>query len=87
VLIGVLGGVAGGFSGLLFVMAQLTATPASVGNTLPIQVSRLVPFAMITGFLAGFTADIVYSKLREAKTTEDEPVHSVLSAALPAKVK
>jgi hypothetical protein len=81
-----LGGIAGGFSGLLFVMAQLTATPTAVGNVLPVQVSRLVPFAMITGFLAGFTADLVYSKLRETRNLEGEVVPEVLKAAVSAKL-
>jgi len=80
--LGALGGVAGGFSGLLFVMAQLTATPTMVGNSLPVQVSRLVPFAMITGFLAGFTADLVYGKLREAKNIEGNFVPEVLKAGI-----
>jgi len=83
--LGALGGIAGGFSGLLFVMAQLTATPTAVGNVLPVQVSRLVPFAMITGFLAGFTADLVYSKLRETRNLEGEVVPEVLKAAVSAK--
>jgi hypothetical protein len=78
--LGALGGVAGGFSGLLFVMAQLTATPTIVDHRLPAQVSRLVPFAMITGFLAGFTADLVYGKLREAKNLEGNFVPEVLKA-------
>jgi hypothetical protein len=80
--LGALGGIAGGFSGLLFVVAQLTATPTITGNSLPAQVSRLVPFAMITGFLAGFTADLVYSNLRESKNLEGTLVPDVLKAGI-----
>lgn len=77
-ILGVLGAIAGGFSGLLFLMPQLAATTASAADKLPVQLSRLVPFSMITGFLAGFTTDLVYEKLREAKAIGDTSVENLL---------
>ncbi len=62
-----LGLVAGGVSGLLFISAQLSAIPqtndAVVAKLQAAQASRLVPFALAIGFVAGLTLDAVFRKL------------------------
>jgi hypothetical protein len=62
-----LGLVAGGVSGLLFISAQISALPTgTTGDIATIQLaqaSRLVPFALAIGFLAGLTLDAVFRKL------------------------
>lgn len=57
----VLGLVAGGIAGVLFVTAQLTADPTlAVG---PDYARRSIPFALGVGFIAGLTSDAVFGKL------------------------
>jgi hypothetical protein len=63
----VLGLVAGGIAGVLFVTAQLTANPDLItGSALDKIVSyaqRSIPFAVGIGFVAGLTSDVVFGKL------------------------
>jgi hypothetical protein len=60
----VLGLMAGGVAGVLFVTAQLTADPqlAGVADLAP-YARRSIPFAVGVGFIAGLTADAVFGKL------------------------
>jgi hypothetical protein len=60
-----LGCAAGIISGLLYVVAQLTTLTPSASNLMPASASRLVPFALLTGFLAGFAADAFFRKIRD----------------------
>jgi hypothetical protein len=60
----VLGLVAGGIAGILFVTAQLTGNPqlndvASIGS----YSRHAVPYAVGVGFVAGLTADAVFGRL------------------------
>jgi hypothetical protein len=60
----VLGLVAGGVAGILFVTAQLTADPQlAVASDLGSYARRSIPFAVGIGFVAGLTADAVFGKL------------------------
>jgi hypothetical protein len=73
-----LGLVAGGVSGLLFISAQLSAIP-DVGNEVAAklqeaQASRLVPFALAIGFVAGLTLDAVFRKLTGLDVVRTEVV-------------
>jgi hypothetical protein len=61
----VLGLVAGGIAGVLFVTAQLTADPQLAADATKIipYAQRSIPFAVAVGFVAGLTSDAVFSKL------------------------
>lgn len=60
----VLGLVAGGIAGVLFVTAQLTASPNLTTTADLVQYAqRSIPFAVGVGFVAGLTSDAVFSKL------------------------
>jgi hypothetical protein len=60
----VLGLIAGGIAGVLFVTAQLTADPQlAIATDLGQYARRSVPFAVGVGFVAGLTADAVFGKL------------------------
>jgi hypothetical protein len=61
----VLGLVAGGIAGVLFVTAQLTADPQLTDNAAKIlqYAQRSIPFAVGVGFVAGLTSDAVFGKL------------------------
>ena len=59
-----LGCTAGIIAGLLYVVAQLTTLTPSESGTMPASASRLVPFALLTGFLAGFATDAFFRKMR-----------------------
>ena len=61
----VLGLVAGGIAGVLFVTAQLTADPqlASSAESIKPYAIRSIPFAVGVGFIAGLTSDAVFGKL------------------------
>jgi hypothetical protein len=60
----VLGLIAGGVAGVLFVTAQLTADPQlAVTSDLAQYARRSIPFAVGVGFVAGLTADAVFGKL------------------------
>lgn len=75
-----LGLVAGGVSGLLFISAQLSAIPGEsseiVAKLQQAQASRLVPFALSIGFIAGLTLDTVFRKLTGIDVVRTEPVNS-----------
>ncbi len=59
-----LGMIAGGLAGLLFIIAQVTTAPQASGQIVGIdQATKLVPFAVIIGFVAGLTLDAVFRKL------------------------
>jgi len=57
----VLGVIAGGISGLLFVTAQLSGNPNTAD--LLAYAQRSIPFAVAVGFVAGLTSEAVFSKL------------------------
>jgi hypothetical protein len=60
----VLGLIAGGIAGVLFVTAQLTAQPElAVTGDVAKYAQRSIPFAVAVGFGAGFTSDAVFGKL------------------------
>lgn len=73
-----LGLISGGVSGLLFISAQLSALPAGtdqvVAKLQEAQASRLVPFALAIGFIAGFTLDAVFRKLTGIEVVRTEAV-------------
>ncbi|QSQ19064.1 hypothetical protein JY651_27350 [Pyxidicoccus parkwayensis] len=71
----VLGLVAGGMAGVLFVTAQLTADPTLTGAQLIPYAQRSIPFAVAVGFIAGLTSDAVFGKLLglEAVATRGMP--------------
>jgi len=60
----VLGLVAGGIAGVLFVTAQLTADPQLIAGTNVVSYAqRTIPFAVGIGFVAGLTSDAVFGNL------------------------
>lgn len=60
----VLGLVAGGIAGVLFVTAQLTADPnLTASPDLVPYARRSIPFALGVGFISGLTSDAVFGKL------------------------
>jgi hypothetical protein len=63
----VIGLVAGGIAGVLFVTAQLTANPDLIGGSDVAKAvsyaQRTIPFAVGIGFIAGLTSDAVFGKL------------------------
>jgi hypothetical protein len=60
----ILGLVAGGIAGVLFVTAQLTADPKMTeASDLVLYARRSIPFALGIGFIAGLTSDDVFGKL------------------------
>jgi hypothetical protein len=64
-LMAALGCVAGAVAGLLYVVAQLSAiAPAADGRLSPLT-GRLVPFALLTGFLTGFATDAFFRRMAE----------------------
>ena len=66
-----LGLLAGGVAGILSVLSQFVA----VGGKAPAeQLSRLVPFTMIVGFVAGLTTDTVFGKLRKQDVVQTGPL-------------
>jgi type IV secretory pathway TrbD component len=60
----VLGLAAGGIAGILFVTAQMTASPnlKSIAD-LAAYAQRSIPWALTVGFVAGLTSDAVFTKL------------------------
>jgi hypothetical protein len=69
-LMALLGSVAGAISGLLYGVAQLTALlPGDNGHLAPIA-GRLVPFALLSGFLAGFAMDAFFRRMRDQDTSQ-----------------
>ena len=64
-LMAALGCAAGAVAGLLYVVAQLSAiAPVADGQLSPLT-GRLVPFALLTGFLTGFAADAFFRRMAE----------------------
>jgi fluoride ion exporter CrcB/FEX len=60
----VLGLVAGGLAGVLFVTAQFTGEPdLATASKIAQYAQRSVPYAVGIGFVAGLTSDVVFSKL------------------------
>lgn len=59
----VLGLVAGGIAGILFVTAQLTGDPNLGVADLEVYARRSIPYAVGVGFIAGLTSDAVFGKL------------------------
>jgi hypothetical protein len=60
----VVGMIAGGISGVMFVTAQLTGNPNAVSaDNLLTYAQRSIPFAVAIGFIAGLTSDAVFGKL------------------------
>jgi hypothetical protein len=74
----VIGLVAGGVAGILFVTAQLTADPLLIADINAVEAGakavkagakaveyaqRTIPYAVAVGFIAGFTSDAVFGKL------------------------
>jgi hypothetical protein len=62
----VLGLIAGGIAGVLFVTAQLTADPqlsAAAEAVTSAYAKRSIPFAVGVGFIAGLSSDAVFGKL------------------------
>ena len=60
----VIGLVAGGVAGLLFITAQLTADPLLISGTKAVEYAqRSIPYAVAIGFIAGLTSDVVFGKL------------------------
>lgn len=64
-VLALLGCAAGAVAGLLYVVAQLTALVPGEQGQLPPVAGRLVPFALLTGFLAGFATDAFFRKIVE----------------------
>jgi hypothetical protein len=59
----VLGLVAGGIAGILFVTAQMTGNPELTTSGLEEYASRTIPYAVGIGLIAGLTSDAVFNKL------------------------
>jgi hypothetical protein len=68
----VLGMIAGAISGLLFVVAQLAATPDVLDGA---AARRLLLFIVPVGFIAGLTFDAVYTKLRSEPVADTKALH------------
>jgi len=66
----VLGAIAGGLSGLFFVLAQKIA----IGELLPKQAIILLPFVLIVGLIAGLTLDKVFPKLLSLDLVRTEAI-------------
>jgi hypothetical protein len=68
-----LGAIAGGVAGAMFIVAQLVAMSPEIGQTVwSKQAGRLVPFAVLIGFVAGLTLDAVFRRLTGVNViTED----------------
>ncbi len=61
----VIGLIAGGIAGLLFITAQLTGDPKLAENAgqVAAYATHAIPYAAAVGFVAGLTSDSVFSKL------------------------
>jgi hypothetical protein len=78
----ILGVVAGGIAGVLFVTAQLTADPQLISGINSVAYAqRTIPFAVGIGFIAGLTSDAVFGKLLGQDVIQD----SGLRGGLPHK--
>jgi hypothetical protein len=73
----VLGLVAGGIAGVLFVTAQLTADPQLIaGTNAVLYAQRTIPYAVGIGFVAGLTSDAVFGKLLGQDVVRDSGIRS-----------
>jgi hypothetical protein len=72
----VLGMAAGLVTAVLFVLAQLASNPAikDFEKGIPAGLNWLVAFALIIGFIAGLTLELVFGKLQKTDVTTVEPV-------------
>lgn len=61
----VIGLLAGGIAGVLFVTAQLTGDPQLAADATKIAgyARRSIPYAVAVGFIAGLTADVIFGRL------------------------
>lgn len=67
-----LGMVAGGMTALIFILSEMFALPdAADAKVAAEHAKRLVPFAIVIGFLAGLTLDVAFRKLRSEQTLTD----------------
>ena len=64
-LMAALGCAAGAIAGLLYVVAQLSAVAPAADGRLSALAGRLVPFALLTGFLTGFATDAFFRRMAE----------------------
>jgi hypothetical protein len=64
-IMALLGCAAGIIAGLLYVVAQLTTLTPTTSDKMSKSASRLVPFALLTGFLTGFATDAFFHKIRD----------------------
>jgi hypothetical protein len=72
-----LGLVAGGISAALFIVAQVVANPTDLDMSVQVeQLRRLVPFAIVIGFIAGLTLERVYGRLRETDVVRADVVRA-----------
>jgi hypothetical protein len=68
-----LGAIAGAIAGTLFIIAQLVAMSPEISQAIwSKQAGRLVPFAVIIGFIAGLTLDAVFRRLAGVNVITDE---------------
>jgi hypothetical protein len=68
-----LGAIAGAVAGALFIVAQLVSMSPEIGPTIwSKQAGRLVPFAVLIGFIAGLTLDAVFRRLAGMSVVTDE---------------
>jgi hypothetical protein len=75
----ILGLVAGGVAGVLFVTAQLTADPQLITGANSVgYAQRTIPFAVGIGFIAGLTSDAVFGKLLGQDVVQDSGIRGVL---------
>jgi hypothetical protein len=67
---------AGAISAVLYIAAQIAANPALLGGTTAsVEPPRsLLLFAVVIGFIAGFTFDAVYRKLAETDVVQTDVV-------------
>ncbi len=73
----VIGLVAGGVAGLLFITAQLTADPLLISGTKAVEYAqRSIPYAVAIGFIAGLTSDVVFGKLVNQDVVQVSGIHT-----------
>ena len=73
----VTGLVAGGIAGVLFVTAQLTGDPQlTTPKLIAAYAEHSIPYAVGVGFVAGFTADMVFAKLLKLDVIRTEGVET-----------
>ena len=76
----VLGLVAGGIAGVLFVTAQLTAVP-DLTKDATAYAGRSIPFSLGIGFIAGLTSEAVFGKLLGLDVINDTGVANLAKKA------